>query len=269
MHIPQLPRTLLPIALLLASDSLKSLSPVSWEATAALLAAIAVVGLAVAWRSSYGVVERTLWGLVAGWLMVDFVARALVWLWRGPSDSEPLLLAWHLGLEGATVVVALAFALYASRRIAYGGWFVIGLYIAREGARATASPGIAMDDLAFRLYVPLALLAYVLALLWAAVIASTFEGQPDEARRARVASLVGAALLVVAIRSGAFQYVTGFAEATWWWGIYADEALPDSLAKAVEFLVLGSAATAAYASLRWRGRTGTRQRPPPAGGVQE
>ena len=165
-------------------------------------------------------------------------------------ESEPSAAVWALCTEGVALALTVILALYASRRIAYGGWFVIGLYIAREGTRATAFPGIAMDDLAFRLYVPLALLAYGLALLWAAVIASTFEGQPDEVRRVRVAAFAGAALLVVGIKSVAFQYVTGFAESTWWWGLYADDALPDSLAKAVEFLVLGSAAVAAYSLLR-------------------
>ena len=113
-------------------------------------------------------------------------------------------------------------------------------------------------------------------LLWAAVIASTFEGQRDESRRSRVAALAGASALVVVSRAVAFQYVTGFSATTWWWR-YADEwwwrytgdALPAALAKAVDFFVLGLAAVAVYALLRWvdsMAREGNSPRPQGAPG---
>jgi hypothetical protein len=216
----------------------------------------------MAWRSSSGVTERALWGLVVGWLLVDFFSRAAVWLLSTYWDTELPSVVWALWVEGTTIAIAVVLALYASRRLAYGGWFIIGLYLVREGTRATASPGITIDDLAFRLYVPLALLAYVLVLLWVVWIASTFDRLPGEARRSWVITLVGAAMLVVAGKTVAFSYVTEFSEATWWWSRYVADALPASLAKAVDFLASGSGTVAAYALLRWADRTARRLKHP-------
>ena len=255
MAIPQLVRTLSPIMLLFAVDSLRSVLPVSGLVTVAVLTGIAVAGAVMAWRRSFGVTERTLWGLVAGWLMVNMLAMAVIWQWRGPLDTVQATVVWRLWLEGATIAVALVFALYASHRVAYGGWFIIGLYIARLAAQTTASPGINMPDIAFRLYVPLALLAYVLVLGWAAVIASTFDQQPYGVRRLWSASLVGLALLVIVSEVLFFRHVAEFAEAAWWWAMYDYHALPASMSKAVDFFAWGVGTMVVYALLRlgWPG----------------
>ena len=250
MAIPQLARTLLPVAILFVGDSLKPLLPFSWLTTVAILTGIAVAGTVMAWRGSSGVTERTLWGLVAGWLMVELVSRAAGWLVRGPFDAEPWTLVWHLLLEGATIVVALALALCASRRVAYGGWFVVGLYIARVGTEAPASHDIALSDLPFRMYVPLALVAYMLVLTMAAIAASTFDQQSANSRRLWVISLVSVATAVVIGETLFFRYVAEFSKAAWWWAAYDHDTLSASISKAIDFLAWGMAAIGIYALLR-------------------
>ena len=228
-------------------------------------AGIAVIGLAVVWRGASSVTERALWALVASWLVLDFALWALYFGLNAGGTEQPLPNWVLLLLKGVFLAFVTLLALYAARRVAYGGWFVIAVYFAREGTHATAWPGmgLVMPDLLFRLYVPGALLAYLLMLLGVAFIASDFDSRAPGSRRSRLIALMGFAVAMVVGK--AIVYSVGvFAFSAWW--IYYTDAIPSYMARAVDFFGWSIITLVVYALLR-RSHLETRQvNTPHAGG---
>ena len=228
-------------------------------------AGIAVIGLAVVWRGASSVTERALWALVASWLVLDFALWALFFGLNAGETEQPLSDWVLLLMRGASLAFVTLLALYAARRVAYGGWFVIAVYLAREGTHATAWPGmgLVMQDLLFRLYVPGALLAYLLMLLGVAFIASDFGSRAPGSRRSRLIALMGFAVAVVAGK--AIVYSVGVFAFAGRWGYYTD-AIPSYMARAVDFFGWSIITLVVYALLR-RPHLETRQvNVPRAGG---
>ena len=220
-------------------------------------AGIAVIGLAVVWRGASSVTERALWALVASWLVLDFALWALYFGLNAGGTEQPLPNWVSLLLKGVFLAFATLLALYAARRVAYGGWFVIAVYLAREGTHATAWPGmgLVMPDLLFRLYVPGALLAYLLMLLGVAFIASDFGSRAPGSRRAQLIALVGFTVAVVVGK--AIVYSVGVFAFSAWWTYYTDS-IPSYMARAVDFFGWSIITLVVYALLRWSHRE-TRQ----------
>ena len=220
-------------------------------------AGIAVIGLAVVWRGASSVTVRALWALVASWLVLDFALWALFFGLNAGGTEQPLPTWVPLLPKSASLAFATLLALYAARRVAYGGWFVIAVYLAREGTHATAWPGmrLVMPDLLFRLYVPGALLAYLLMLLGVAFIASDFGSRAPGSRRAQLIALVGFTVAVVVGK--AIVYSVGvFAFSAWW--TYHTDAIPSYMAKAVDFFGWSIITLVVYSLLR-RSHRETRQ----------
>ena len=202
------------------------------------------------WRGDFGVAERALWALVTGWLLVAFFQWAL-FLGVVVFERDELPPAvWFLLLRSASVVFVALLAVYSARRGAFGGWFVIAVHLAREGAYAPVLLGVPPLDFPFNLYPPVAILVYMLMLLGAAVIASGFDSRSPSARRLQLTALAGFVAVAVVSKAIVFHLGSFYIGRMLVLGSSYRDAIPSSIVGAVDFLGWSLVTVMVYALLR-------------------